>query len=430
MSLAEALSRTLLLMRSDLVADIGDDVLIAALTSVRVVLHAGDDALATHSGQTALVTAALTIARSGHEVWVDAAETARIGPQPPLDHPELLAGLVDTGADLLPGRSIRLGRPAHADLAIVFGTRPAIVAAGRTLWFDATDWSARLGSGERSWSGGNWPLGAIAAGVMAASEAFRMAMRSVACHARLRAYFDDVYSPSGDLVVTLAPEHTRQSTWLPAFDIISGGAIANAVLFALARLPGVVGSGRVFDDDRSALSNLNRNALLRRRALDAYKVTDLASIMEDIALAPEPVRYAAGTALLPTVLVGVDDIPSRWAAQAMQPDWLGVGATEGFSVLTSSHVADQPCAGCLHPVAATPNGPIPTAAFVSLLSGLMLVVRWQAALGEAGGDAPRTDQQYFVNALRPEGWSLGAMPLMPHADCPVGCAASRLQRAA
>lgn len=428
MSLSDALSRTLLLMRGDLDSGVEDAQLLDALTSVRVVLNAGADALATHSGQTALVSAALTMARSGHEVWIAAEEVAMLGAQPPLNQGPLLQALADAGDDLLPGRSIRIGAPLAADLAVTFGQAKPLPYIDRTLAIDATDWAASLGEQPGGWSGGAWPLGAVAAGILVASEAFRIAVRKLAPHAALPAYFEDLHAPVGTVSFVLAPDITPKAAALPDFDIISGGAIANAALFALSRIPGITGKGRVLDDDRSALSNLNRNALLRRSALDEYKVADLARLTGTIVLSPEPVRYLAGMTLADHVLVGVDDIPSRWAAQAQTPHWLGVGATEGFSVLVSSHAADQACAGCLHPVAAAPTGPIPTAAFVSLLSGLLLAVRWLRALGPEGSALP--DQQQFLNALRPEGWSFGAMPLHGNPACPVGCAASQMRNAA
>ena len=428
MSLTDALSRTLLLMRTDLDAPVEDTDLLEALTSVRVAVHCGADAVATHSGQSAIVTAALTMARSGHEVWVGGADAAMIGPQPPLGGGSLIDALVATGGDLLPGRSIRRGAPPHADLAVVFGKAAATPRADRTVAIDATDWSARVAASPMAWSGSAWPLGGIAAGALVASEAFRIAMRRLAGHARDRAFFDELYGPSGEVSFALAPDGTPLGATLPDFDFVSGGAIANASLFVLARLPGVSGTGRVLDDDVSALSNLNRNALLVRSALDIYKVVDLAARTGGLAISPEPIRYVAGMEVAPTVLVGVDDIASRWAVQSAGPAWLGVGATEGFAVLASSHAPGQPCVGCLHPNAAAPGGPIPTAAFVSLLSGLLLIARWLRSLGPEGAAVPL--QQTFVNALRPEGWNFGSMPIAANPVCPVGCATSRSRKAA
>jgi hypothetical protein len=154
-------------------------------------------------------------------------------------------------------------------------------------------------------------------------------MRRLANHARARDYFDELYAETADATFALAPENTPKTISLPHFDLVSGGAIANAALFALARLPGVVGGGRVLDNDVSALSKLNRNALLVRSALEIAKVTDLARRAKGIAIDPEPVSYVMGTPLAPIVLVGVDDIPSRWAVQAAAPYWRGAARRKG-----------------------------------------------------------------------------------------------------
>jgi hypothetical protein len=48
--------------------------------------------------------------------------------------------------------------------------------------------------------------------------------------------------------------------------------------------------------------------------------------------------------LAPSVVVGVDDIKSRWLVQSFQPEWLVVGATAHFLVIVSEHMKDMPCA--------------------------------------------------------------------------------------
>jgi hypothetical protein len=67
MTLRQALDRTLLLMRDEIVESAGDDTLLAALTGTRVALIADAANIASHSAQTAFVTAALLMARSGHQ---------------------------------------------------------------------------------------------------------------------------------------------------------------------------------------------------------------------------------------------------------------------------------------------------------------------------------------------------------------------------
>ena len=129
-------------------------------------------------------------------------------------------------------------------------------------------------------------------------------------------------------------------------------------------------------------------------------------------------------ALRKTVLVGVDDIPSRWQAQRTAPDWIGVGGTDLFTVQVSEHRRGTACAGCLHPVARPDSGPIPTVAFVSFWSGLLLAVR---LLRLANEDAiAARDQQRLFTTLRPESWGYTAYPVVPAVACPVGCAAAKV----
>ena len=75
MTLADALDRTLLLIRDEVGNDLSDDVLIQALTSTSVVLVADKRNLRSHSAQTALVTAAMLMARSAHRVFIVAPDT-------------------------------------------------------------------------------------------------------------------------------------------------------------------------------------------------------------------------------------------------------------------------------------------------------------------------------------------------------------------
>lgn len=75
------------------------------------------------------------------------------------------------------------------------------------------------------------------------------------------------------------------------------------------------------------------------------------------------------------VVVGVDDIPSRWFVQRNAPGWIGVGATSHDYVLVSEHLPVHPCAGCAHPEDDPSDGTIPTIGFVSLWAGVVLTLR-------------------------------------------------------
>lgn len=303
---------------------------------------------------------------------------------------------------------------------MVLGGRTA-PSAGRVLYLGASDWSASLSTlSPRDWTAAGQPFGAMAAGALAASEAFKVAMRRLAGLARSRAAYDRMFAAATEAVIDLAPETARSNADLGWFDLVSGGAIANSVLFALLRTPEVRGRCRVIDDDDAALSNLNRNALLLRSAVGTAKVRDLARYGHDLSIEPVSERYCEGQPVGPVVLLGVDDIPSRWAAQRQQPDWLGVGATVGFAAQVSSHDMSTPCVGCLHPVAGDTGGPIPTIAFVSFWAGLLLALR----LLFRDQDRILAGAQTWFSPLRPEGWEYARMGVSAHPDCPVGCAAT------
>jgi len=261
----------------------------------------------------------------------------------------------------------------------------------------------------------------MAAGAMAAAEAFKVAMRRLRQHALAPEAFDAEFAPAPICKVILAPDGALYTGLLPPTDIVSGGAIGNALVFALARVPDIQGALGLLDDDRNDLTNLNRNAMLRRSELGAYKVQSLASHAGPVRFVPRAVRFEPGIALAPTVLIGVDHIPSRWLAQATDPAWIGVGATSGFCVQVSEHAPGQACAGCLHPAAGAPVGAIPTVSFVSFWAGLLLAVRWLRHLG--GQTDPY--QQTFFAPLRPEGWSYAGFGVASYPECPVRCASSQ-----
>ncbi len=125
--------------------------------------------------------------------------------------------------------------------------------------------------------------------------------------------------------------------------------------------------------------------------------------------------------LAQTVMVGTDDIPSRWLAQRESPHWLGVGSTSHFLTITSSHLPGQPCAGCLHPYDDPANRIIPTVSFVSYWAGLLLAVR---LLRHAAGQVldGREQQTYCVPLRLDQPYSYWQRPVSRHPQCPVGCA--------
>jgi hypothetical protein len=185
----------------------------------------------------------------------------------------------------------------------------------------------------------------------------------------------------------------------------------------------------VFDDDRIEPANLNRNMLNRRSDGGKLKVRVIVDrAPSGVMLAPMPQRFVAATSLQSAarVIVGVDDIPSRWTVQRTNAPWIGVAGTSHFGVSCSSHVERQPCAGCLHPRDDPADGPIPTISFVSFWAGLCLAVRLVRDV--LGFPYAASQQHLWLWPLRMDAPERAWSPVAAREDCPVRCAAS--QRAA
>jgi hypothetical protein len=422
--LRQSLDRTLLLMRDELRDDVDESVLIDALTETEVVLAGDAENLSSHAAQCAFVTAALLMARSGHQVTMVAPDVRLVGEQAPLKSGTLIASLLEIGRDLLPGIEFSVIASTRAvDLCVVYGDTRACIPARRTIGLNASRWSAYLHSRcpASRWDERVWPYGSLAAGALAAGEAFKASMHKIRRFARAPQHFDDVFAFSEDLRFDLAPPHAPMTSELDSFDFVSGGAIVNAALYCLSRIPRVTGAARVIEDTTSDYSNLNRYALLRRSQVFNGKVDTLRSIeLGDLTLQPVPVRYDERSAsqlapLAPRVLVGVDHIPTRWFVQRMQPRWLGIGATTHWSAMTSYHERDLACGWCLHPRDDAANTLIPTVAFVSFWSGLLLASQFvRSAAGEIL--LPR-EQHAYLTPFRPE--SIWRAPVAPRPDCPL-----------
>jgi hypothetical protein len=424
-----ALDRTFLLMRDNLAPEVSNAQLLHALTSTKVALVASEEDLQTHAAQSAYVTAALQMARSGHRIALVAPDVRLIGSQPPLIGTNLISSLFDVGRDLLPGIEFSAGMPeGRVDLTVHFGKGEYEPPSAQSLYLNATPWAAHLSAEPFAllWPADNWPVGAIAAGALAATEAFKHAMRGLNGFANDETFFRDLFAPVACLAFRVAPESTPQIAPLGNFDMVSAGAITQAALYALLRLPGVSGGGRVIDPEATELSNLNRYALLRRSTVDKSKPHLLQRLAEcALALVPVEARFeGSALALHSRVVVGVDDIPVRWRVQEAQPQWLGIGATTHWCAMASHHQSGVACARCLHPRDDADQGPIPTAPFVSLLAGLFLAS--YLVRSTPGESAPEAEQHVYFTPLRPE--RVWRTPVSLRPGCPtcarLKCAAS------
>lgn len=422
----EALKRTILLTRDFVSEDQSDEVIVRALRARVVTLVADERNLNSPVGQTVLVTLCQLIVASGANVRLAIPEVPLLSPQPPLTGTHLRGALVRLAHDLMPGVSVRVGAASELDLAFIIGDSPAPqrMRLGWRVW-------------ARAWSGGivpvgtltpscrgSWTLGASAAAAIAASEVFKAALRPIA-------------RPSGAVVEQLAAaSHATLSLAPDTFDpgesdagqvdFVSGGAINSAALHALLRLRHLHAEARIIEPEVLELSNLNRYPLARLSRwgwlkIDALKEFETSSFrIKGVRERFGPASAARLRPLAPVVVVGVDDIPSRWEVQKEWPRSLIVGATDHFTAVVSDHGRGTGCAGCFHPTDDGVQAAIPTAAFVSYLSGVLVASRLVLVSAGASVDAgERAIELASLRLDRPSG--IWRHPVLPFRGCPVVC---------
>lgn len=428
---AEALSRTVLLVNRDVFPELSEAQIVDGLTAVRVRIYSDAENLMCAAAQTAVVALAIAVTQTGAAVELCFPDVPQRGAQPPLMEGEGLRTALLRHLRRLP--TFQLPHPGAQLEAcdVVFGNSAHGERANapmRVFRVSGNDWSVEITARERPmipWEG-ELPFGGILAAVAIAAEVFRAAMRRL----------EMVHG------IAAAPEHSLASAeevklGLPrlslidivpgqGIDIISAGAITNAALFGLWRIPTLTASARIFDDDHVALSNCNRYPLLALPQLGGYKVDALAAVAPP-EWSIDPVRRRLddtidlhGRKLTQHVLVGADDIPTRWRTQRRAAGWLCVAASSHFEVVVSEHEPGTPCAGCMHPRDEQFEGDIPTIAFVSMLAGVLQSHRLLGRL--AGGPLIDPIVAWAFALDQPHG--IYGLAQNPRADCPVRCAAS------
>jgi hypothetical protein len=430
-----ALSRTSRLINAQFFAGRAEEAHISsALPNLVVSVKADARNSGSPSAQTAIVTLVSLLARMGLAVQCDCTDLPFATVQPPLRGTRLRSALIDIGADLIPGTQIAARIDGPAILEIAIGDTPC--ATPGALRLSGGDWDLELAPATapgHPWEG-ELPFGALAGAATAAAEALRAAQEHLAQLIGVELSAEAHRLEIGQRITLDLRAYFPGpiATDIGAVDAISGGAITSAALYVLLRVPGLTGSLRVIERETLDLSNVNRY-MLSSASLDGIaKTTMLAAYSTPgMPVTGVPLRYEESTAgaigpLAPRVLVGVDDIPSRWLIQRHAPAWLGVGATQSLDALVSTHLPGAPCAGCLHGREPEAEDLIPTISFVSLWSGLLLALE---LLSEAGGGRPAR-QALYCSPFGYNGPHLMRLPLAPQAACPVGCAASRRQRAA
>lgn len=378
---SDALARTVLLINNEYFdGAAATDAIVEGLVGSTVRIHADADNLRTRAGQAAVVTTFGLIARMGIGIELAIPDVPLIDRVAPLLRSRIRSALVDLGGDLVPGSTIRT-TPGRADLTVAFGSTPLGPVDG-SIRLVADDYSFALVDGLEGGTrfDGDWPLGAFAGAAAIAAAVLEVALHrieEVSGIGRGQRPRPSAGPPAELDLRDLFPglRETASREW--KIDLISGGAISNALLFVLLRLPGITVDARVIEGDVVELSNLNRYMLLRARHTGALKTAYLeGSSSSSVSISGVSCMFTQATRdglrpLAPTVLVGADRVEVRWLVQEEQPEWLCVGATEAAIAETTSHSAGSPCAGCSHPDPLPEGVVIPTISFVSFWAGLM-----------------------------------------------------------
>lgn len=417
----ESLARTTLLVQRDVYPTLSDRDIAAQLVSTPLRLTASRGALNSRNGQTAVVTTAILSAEMGCAVILDFPEHRILGAQAPLRGEGIRESLLDLLGDVI--TPAQLSRGSHPEFEIGVGCQPH----GRGVSLAADDWGFRLVASDAAGDfEGALPFGAALGSVAGSAEFFRHIMVKLRSESGCEPLAEHPIRNPIDASVRLAPFACGRIA-LGDVDSISAGAISTAALYMLLRIPDLTMSLRLIDDDSGALSNLNRYLLLRRTLLGMPKAAALATFeTELVRIESVPTRFDEMSQetvqpLANRVIVGVDDIPSRWRVQAAAPGWLGVGATSHFEAVVSEHLPGQPCAGCLH-AHADPGqfDEIPTISFVSAISGFLLAYRLARTTAVQAPSSQTLAYPFNLGGRRPV-WEL---PVAARRDCPVRCATS------
>jgi hypothetical protein len=430
MTVPEELVRTIQLCRDFLAEGVSDEEITRSLQSLRILCVSNRENLSCHAGQTALITLVSLASRMGMQVSLEIPDTPLVYEHLPLSGRSLPNVLLDASEEFVPGATICGWDDLCPDAVFALGDSPIEEYRAPCWRLTGDAWGGYLdfdGLGAPEAWNEEFPMGALISATLATTEAFKLATRRLSLQNRLVHEFLKCSPSSG--WSSGSNNMSEASVDLGEVDFVSAGAITQATLYVLSRVPRTRMRGRVFDDDVTAASNLNRNALSLRKHVGCRKVDLVTEPCPQFLLEPVFSRFGSKGfgKLAPRVIVGVDDIPSRWAVQRCEPEWLAVGGTSHFNVSSSVHRLGEPCSGCLHSVDEPGLNPIPTISFVSFWAGILTATR---LIREAVGESCSGERQHiWLSPLRmdsPRGaiWS----PVPALAECPVGCTASRSVR--
>ena len=254
----EALDRTVRLS-GDIDPTLTARQIVSGLTMTNALMRADPTSCRSPAGQTAVITTAILTTQLGTRLQLELPDVPVLECQPPLPP----GGSLPERLEKHLAKLITPPGPAQGpiDIELLLGDarsgRPTSLAV--RLIGDGWGYNSTIdsSSGGTSWRGDE-PLGGIMAAAAAAAEVYRASLRKLrdryaltyrGAH-HLRAHSSEVrVSP-----LSLPIDFGR-------VDMISAGAINQATLYTLARMPAAAGDVRVIEHDLFGVSNLNRYPL-------------------------------------------------------------------------------------------------------------------------------------------------------------------------
>jgi hypothetical protein len=421
----EALSRTILLCRQQILGTNypSDNAIADALLATRVAIVSDAANLASPACETSISVLVRLLNEYGCSVTLVLPDTTCIAPEPRFrDAIGLVERVRQVAADGVPGPIVERATAVRGEAIVFVMGDTAWSGDAEHVWrLTGSEWTGVIGGrgGASRWMA-RWSLGGMVAAVAASAEPFKYAMRSFARVLDAPMAIPELLDPVTSASVKLASGPAPTRVLLGPLDAISGGAIVQAALDTLLRLPEVSADVRVFEPEFLELSNLNRYQISRHRDLTPprRKVDTLADAatptvaINGIAERFDPDVSRASLPVRPRVVVGADNLQARW--------WLGVGATADFMAMVSDHTPNAPCAGCVHPFDDGVRDVIPTISFVSYWAGLLLATRLIASAHREVHVA--RGSVFEVNALRLDSpTAFRSYSPTRHPACPLRC---------
>jgi hypothetical protein len=337
-----------LLSAAQVIRGVDADFIKARLESQLIEILFDDAAVSTSEGQAALDMTVRLVARLYPSIRLTPLGARAI---------EYASGMLSLAQSINPVIDAGAERPATARL--ILGDTAPEGSIAPTIFVGSDGWLARISTqGPLSFGSSQLPFAAGAAACIGAANLFRAIFSDLLVKAELdkNATLSLLDFTTGD-AATQGP--TDLNCDLGRVALVGVGAIGNAVVWALARTPGLAGTLDLVDHERVELSNLQRYVLTGQKDEGRQKVALARDIVEaqasSIAVEVFPVRWAQYVGQrnllgIDRVVVALDSAKDRMGVQSSLPRsvlnaWTQVG---DLGVSRHEFLGDKACLACLY----------------------------------------------------------------------------------